>query len=53
MSEEGLRAPQRDTPDYHGRQAAALANDVLRPRLKARLLEEAEQREWIAGRQAR
>jgi len=24
MRDEGLRAPQRDTPDYHGRQAAHL-----------------------------
>ena len=55
ISNESLRAPQPDTPDYHGRQAAhlrALAKNVTTPRLKARLLEEAEQHEWLAGRQA-
>ena len=51
MSDEKLRALPRDTPDYHARQAAhlrALAENATTARLKARLLEEAEQHEQLA-----
>ena len=50
MSDE-LRALPRDTPNYHGRQAAhlrALAENATTARLKARLLNEAEQHEQLA-----
>ena len=52
MSDEKLRALPRDTPDYHARQAAhlrALAENATTARLKARLLEEAEQHEQLAA----
>ena len=52
MSDEKLRALPRDTPDYHARRAAhlrALAENATTARLKARLLEEAEQHEQLAA----
>jgi hypothetical protein len=51
-NDDVLRALPRDTPDYHARQAAhlrALAESATTNQLKARLLEEAEQHEWLAG----
>ena len=53
MSDDKLRALPGDTPDYHARQAAhlrALAENATTPRLKVRLLEEAEQHEQLAQR---
>jgi len=52
MSDEKLKALPRDVPDYHARQAAhlrALAESATTPRVKARLLEQAEELERIAG----
>ena len=52
MSDETLRALPRDVPDYHARQAAhlrALAENATTARLKARLLDEAEQHERLAA----
>ena len=52
MSDEKLRALPRDVPDYHARQAAhlrALAENATTNRLKARLLDEAEQHERLAA----
>jgi hypothetical protein len=52
MSDDKLRALPRDVPDYHARQAAhlrALADTVTTPRVKARLLDEAEQHERLAA----
>jgi len=52
MSDEKLRALPRDVPDYHARQAAhlrALAESATTPRVKARLLDEAEQHERLAA----
>jgi hypothetical protein len=52
MSDDKRRALPRDTPEYHPRQAAhlsALAATTPITRLKARLLSEAEQHEWLAG----
>ena len=52
MSDEKPRALPRDKPDYHARQAAhlrALAENATTARLKARLLEEAEQHEQLAA----
>lgn len=51
-NDDALRALPRDTPDYHARQAAhlrALAESATTDQLKARLLEEAEQQEWLAA----
>ena len=51
MSDEKLRALPREVPGYHARQAAhlrALAENATTARLKARLLEEAEQHEQLA-----
>ena len=45
-----LRALPRDVPDYHARQAAhlrALAENATTPRLKNRLLDEAERHERL------
>jgi len=45
-----LRALPRDLPDYHARQAAhlrALAENATTPRLKNRLLDEAERHERL------
>jgi len=47
-----LRALPRDVPDYHARQAAhlrALADNATTPRLKARLLDQAEQHDKLAS----
>jgi hypothetical protein len=52
MSDDKLSALPRDMPDYHARQAAhlrALADTVTTPRVKARLLDEAEQHERLAA----
>ena len=52
MRDETLRALPRDVPDYHARQAAhlrALAQNATTARLKARLLDEAEQHERLAA----
>jgi len=52
MSDEKLRALPRDVSDYHARQAAhlrALAESATTPRVKARLLDEAEQHERLAA----
>ena len=52
MSDEKLRALPRDVPDYHARQTAhlrALAESATTPRVKARLLDEAEQHERLAA----
>jgi hypothetical protein len=51
MEEKLPRALPRDVPDYHDRQAAhfrALASTTTTRRLKARLLQEAEEHEKIA-----
>jgi hypothetical protein len=52
MSDEQLRALPRDVPDYHARQAAdlrALAENAATPRLKDRLLDEAERHARLAA----
>src|SRR5438105_15948349 len=52
MSDEKLRALPRDVPDYHARQAAhlrALAENATTARLKARLIDEAEQHDRLAA----
>jgi len=52
MSDEKLRALPREVPDYHARQAAhlrALAESATTARLKARLIDEAEQQERLAA----
>ena len=52
MSDDKLRALPRDVPDYHARQAAhlrALAETTTTARVKARLLDEAEQHERLAA----
>lgn len=52
MSDEKLRALPRDVPDYHARQAAhlrALAENATTARLKARLMDEAEQHDRLAA----
>lgn len=52
MSDERLRALPRDVPDYHARQAAhlrALAENATTPRVKARLIDEAEQHDRLAA----
>ena len=52
MSDEKLRALPRDVPDYHARQAAhlrALAENARGARVKARLLDQAEQHERLAA----
>jgi hypothetical protein len=54
MTDESLRALPRDVPDYHARQAAhlrALAGNATTARLKARLLEEAEQHDQLAAQE--
>ena len=54
MDEEKLRALPRDTPDYHRRQAAhlrALAIAAPSTRVKARLSNEADKHEELAGQQ--
>jgi hypothetical protein len=54
MTDESLRALPRDVPDYHARQAAhlrALAGNAITARLKARLLEEAEQHDQLAAQE--
>jgi hypothetical protein len=51
MEETLPRALPRDVPDYHERQAAhfrALAETATTRRVKARLLQEAEEHEQIA-----
>ena len=51
MSDDKLRALPREVPDYHARQAAhlrALAESATTARLKARLIDEAEQQERLA-----
>ena len=51
VDEKLQRAPPRDVPDYHERQAAhyrALAEMVTTPVVKARLLREAEAHERVA-----
>ena len=51
-NDDALRVLPRDTPDYHARQAAhlrALAESATTDQLKARILEEAEQQEWLAA----
>jgi hypothetical protein len=51
MEENLPRALPRDVPDYHERQAAhfrALASTATTPRVKGRLLREAEEHEQIA-----
>jgi hypothetical protein len=53
MTDESLRALPRDVPDYHARQAAhlrALAANASTARLKARLLDQAEQHDRLAAR---
>jgi hypothetical protein len=53
MTDESLRALPRDVPDYHARQAAhlrALAVNAATTRLKARLLDQAEQHDRLAAR---
>jgi hypothetical protein len=52
MSDDKLRALPREVPDYHARQAAhlrALAESATTARLKARLIDEAEQQERRAA----
>ena len=52
MTDESLRALPRDVPDYHARQAAhlrALAVNATTTRLKARLLDQAEQHDRLAA----
>ena len=52
MSDEKLRALPKDVPDYHARQAAhlrALAENATTARLKARLMDEAEQHDRLAA----
>jgi hypothetical protein len=52
MTDESLRALPRDVPDYHARQAAhlrALAANASSVRLKARLLDQAEQHDRLAA----
>ncbi|HEY4469621.1 MAG TPA: hypothetical protein VGN21_00530 [Stellaceae bacterium] len=52
MSDDKLRALPREVPDYHARQAAhlrALAESATTARLKARLIDEAEQQERLAA----
>jgi hypothetical protein len=52
MTEDKLRALPRDVPDYHARQAAhlrALADTATTPRIKARLLGEAQEHERLAA----
>ena len=52
MSYDNLRALPREVPDYHARQAAhlrALAESATTARLKARLIDEAEQQERLAA----
>ena len=52
MSDDKLRALPRQVPDYHARQAAhlrALAESATTARLKARLIDEAEQQERLAA----
>jgi hypothetical protein len=52
MSDDKLRALPREVPDYHARQAAhlrALAESTTTARLKARLIDEAEQQERLAA----
>jgi hypothetical protein len=52
INDDVLRALPRDTPDYHARQAAhlrALAESATATQLKARLVKEAEQHEWLAA----
>jgi len=52
MSDDKLRALPREVPDYHARQAAhlrALAENATTARLKARLIDEAEQQERLAA----
>ena len=52
MSDDKLRALPREVPDYHARQAAhlrALAESATTARLKARLMDEAEQQERLAA----
>jgi hypothetical protein len=51
-NDDVLRALPRDTPDYHLRQAAhlrVLAENARPAELKARLLEEADRHEELAG----
>ena len=51
MSDEKLSVLPRDVPGYHARQAAhlrALAENATTPRLKARLIEQAEEHERLA-----
>ena len=52
MSDDKLRPLPREVPDYHARQAAhlrALAESATTARLKARLIDEAEQQERLAA----
>jgi len=52
MSDDKRRALLRNTLEYHARQAAhlrALVATTPTTRLKAQLLEKAEQQEWLAG----
>ena len=53
MVEETLRRSlPRDVPDYHERQAAhyrALADSATTPRMKARLLQEAQEHERVVA----
>src|SRR6266566_7918027 len=52
MTDESLRALPRDVPDYHARQAAhlrALAVNATPTRLKARLLDQAEQHDRLTA----
>ena len=52
MSDDKLRALPKEVPDYHARQAAhlrALAESATTARLKARLIDEAEQQERLAA----
>ena len=52
MSDDKLRVFFREVPDYHARQAAhlrALAENATTARLKARLIDEAEQQERLAA----
>jgi hypothetical protein len=52
MIDEKLKALPKDVPDYHARQAAhlrALAENAPNARLKARLLEQAEQHDRLAA----
>ena len=52
MSDESLRVLPRNVPDFHLRQAAhlrALAENATTARLKARLLDQAEQHDRLAA----